>query len=485
MVIILKTLIKIIPRFVLIMLLILGGRNIEASSLNTSNLHISEKQNPTFKTGDIIKFNGEYNLSNTILINESNITIDGLKTDGTLSKLKISKQLPIIKLGQHVSSITIKNIILEGTLDTNNPQINFNESGIMIDTKASDIKINNVQINNSSGYGIFADLANNIHIDKTNIKNFGYAGFMGFSVKNVEISDSIIDGALSFNKSSIGNSTLAYNIAFTRKSDNNLNNYPRSENCIVRDSLIMNNKFWEGLDTHGGKNITFKNNNIKNVTKPIAAVPSEVAGEDKFAPQKVEIINNTIEYDSVDFRDIVQNGIVVSGTIKPKSTTKEYATGIIKDNTLSGYGNRFAFNGTNLLQTGSILIQATEEMQILDNTIFKSNYHAITLFYDNQKFLLENNTIDGLYVEKERVPKGKFYPTPSGISIRSFYNYGHINHNKISGNNNDPDLKIRGISLSTTENVHVTAKNNYFDQYILLPYYKMRFDTKNSQYVSI
>ena len=71
--------------------------------------------------------------------------------------------------------------------------------------------------------------------------------------------------------------------------------FPISKNCLVENVEIGSNRIWEGLDTHGGQNIKFINNIIKDVKVPIAAVPSEVNGEDTYAPQDILIQGNLIE----------------------------------------------------------------------------------------------------------------------------------------------------------------------------------------------
>ncbi|OFD40634.1 hypothetical protein BWGOE1_52320 [Bacillus mycoides] len=457
--------------------------NVSLSNIDTKGLQqvISHSN-----LGETVVLNGSQVVSDTILIDKSNITIDGLQKDGSLSKLKTNTAIPIFKIKEGVSSVTIKNIILEGNLDLENPKVYTEEMGIKIANNTSDITLINLQLDNLSGYGIYADLTKNLKINKTKITNFGYAGIMGFSVRNVEVTNCIIGGALSYNLSSIGNHKIAYNVAFSRKSDNDIHKYPRSKNCIVKNSVITDNVFWEGLDTHGGENIQFINNTIKNVKVPIAAVPSEVNGEDKYAPKDIKISNNVIEAPSNELSNSVNRGIILSGAMKKSSDLdqkKEYATGIIQYNTISGYGRRDAYSQGNLL-TGSIFLQSTKSVKVSKNEILQSYYYGVLAYYDNQDFKFEQNKISGLYVKKEDVLNGKIFSYPAGIGIFSSKNSGQINQNDIRGDFEDPTLEMRGIDIVSKIDINVIAAGNTFDKYIKTPYNQMKYNKNEKQYQS-
>ncbi|PFI43441.1 hypothetical protein COK06_00030 [Bacillus cereus] len=454
--------------------------NVSLSNIDTKGLQqvISHSN-----LGETVVLNGSQVVSDTILIDKSNITIDGLQKDGSLSKLKTNTAIPIFKIKEGVSSVTIKNIILEGNLERENPKVYTKEVGINITGNTSNITLSNLQLDNFSGYGVYANLTKNLKINKTKITNFGYAGIMGFSVRNVEITNCAIGGALSYNLSSIGNHKIAYNVAFTRKSDDDIHKYPRSKNCIVKNSVIMDNTFWEGLDTHGGEDIQFINNTIKNVKVPIAAVPSEVNGEDKYAPKDIKISNNIIEAPSNELSNSVNRGVILSGTMKKSSDAdpkKEYATGVIQNNIISGYGRRDAYSQGKLLATGSIFLQSTKGAKVLGNEIYHSYYYGILAYYDNKDFKFDHNKISGLHV----VLNGEIFPHPAGIGVLSSKNKGQINQNDIRGNLEDPMLEIRGIDIISKIDINVIAKGNKFDKYIKTPYNQMKYDKDEKQYQS-
>ncbi|WP_170952788.1 right-handed parallel beta-helix repeat-containing protein [Bacillus cereus] len=465
------------------------GFNSKSTYVSISNVDTKELQQVISQSsfGDTVVLRGNQVISDTILIDKSDITIDGLQKDGSLAKLKTNTAIPIFTIKEGVSSVTIKNIILEGNLERENPKVYTKEMGINITGNTSNITLSNLQLDNFSGYGVYANLTKNLKINATKIKNFGYAGIMGFSVRNVEITNCAIGGALSYNLSSIGNHKIAYNVAFGRKSDNDIHKYPRSKDCIVKNSVIMDNVFWEGLDTHGGENIQFINNTIKNVKVPIAAVPSEVNGEDKYAPKDIKISNNVIETPSNELSNSVNRGIILSGTMKKSSdpdSKKEYATGVIRNNIISGYGRRDAYSQGKLLATGSIFLQSTKGARVSENEIFQSYYYGILAYYDNKDFKFEHNKISGLHVKEEVVLNEKRYPYPAGIGILSSKNTGQINQNDIRGNLEDPILEMRGIDILSKIDINVIATGNMFDKYIKIPYNQMEYDKDEKKYHS-
>lgn len=487
-----KTSIIGIMSLILIGTFVLIVRSVGFSSKRThvslSNVDTKELQQVISHSnfGDTVVLGGKQVISDTILIDKSNITIDGLQKDGSFAKLKTNKAMSIFKIKEGVSSIMIKNIILEGNLEPENPKVDTKEIGINITDNTSNITLSNLQLDNFSGYGVYANLTKNLKIEATKIRKFGYSGIMGFSVRDVEVVNCAIGGALSYNLSSIGNHKIAYNVAFTRKSDNDIHKYPRSKDCIVESSVISDNTFWEGLDTHGGENIQFINNTIKNVKVPIAAVPSKVNGEDKYAPKDIKISNNVIESPSNELSDSVNRGVILSGTMKKSSDTdqkKEYATGVIQNNIISGYGRRDAYSQGKLLATGSIFLQATKGAKVLGNEIFQSYYYGILAYYDNRDFKFEHNKISGLHV-KEDVLNKKIFNYPAGIGVLSSKNNGQINQNDIRGNHENPMLEMRGIDIFSKVDINVIAKGNTFDKYIKTPYNQMKYDKGEKQYQS-
>lgn len=391
------------------------------------------------------------------------VIIDGNLSGGTKFAIHTTKDISAFLINNGTSSVELNNMKLLGNLKTADKEESvavLKNVGIYMDS-VSNIEIKNMEIENFAGYGIYAQYSKGINIESTIVKNFGYTGIMGMSVKEMNVNDSEVRGAKSFIKSSIGNNTpLAYNIAFSRKSVDSLEGNERSQNCNVTNTIIADNPYWEGLDTHGGENITFSKNHIKNVKVPIAMVASQANnGQSLFAPVNINIKENTIIKDS-DLL-IPSKGIVVSGARDAKKDEDRWATGIVEGNKVVGYGGSDALeyilkNGIRTLKltpTGSIFFQNTKGLQIVGNSIEESNFHGITAYTNNQNFLIKKNKISNV--------KANGYPKPSYITIRDQRNSGEINENffnELKGFN----ATSYGVYVFTNVNNTVTAQNNEF-----------------------
>ncbi|EOQ02680.1 hypothetical protein IIY_01815 [Bacillus cereus VD140] len=247
--------------------------------------------------------------------------------------------------------------------------------------------------------------------------------------------------------------------------------FPISKNCLVENVEIGSNRIWEGLDTHGGQNIKFINNIIKDVKVPIAAVPSEVNGEDTYAPQDILIQGNLIENTGEMGVDEVNKGIILSGakysSINLTGEPVEYTTGgKIKDNQIKGYGE---YSGSP--STGAISIQATKGAVVSGNVISRSYISGITVYMQNIGFTIEKNYIDGFLESKSKFP--------ACITVKDKWNEGEINNNECFTiaypkylpvdleelqriNINHNFSSVRGVYVGTLNNVDVTAIGNRF-----------------------
>ena len=218
--------------------------------------------------------------------------------------------------------------------------------------------------------------------------------------------------------------------------------YPRTVDCTVIDCTIEDNLSWEGLDTHGGENIVFKDNTIRNVKVPIAMVPVEVSipGDTKryLAPQRCKAVGNTI-YGLANARGIVLAGACSNtwNTIDP-STAREFAGGnVIEGNILYNCGE------SNNDNSGAFLIRETSGTIINGNTVDGGNTIGINIFQSTYGFSLNGNTVKDIH--------DAIYTTPSCIAIRSSYNQGSINGNNLLRVNGSLDtyVSVRGIWLAT------------------------------------
>lgn len=86
------------------------------------------------------------------------------------------------------------------------------------------------------------------------VKDVVYAGILSLSATDCLVENAVIDGVRPV---SGVNEHNAYGVTFT-----NLAGQPLSKRMTVRDSFISNIPTWHGLDTHGGEDISFIDNEI-------------------------------------------------------------------------------------------------------------------------------------------------------------------------------------------------------------------------------
>ena len=62
----------------------------------------------------------------------------------------------------------------------------------------------------------------------------------------------------------------------------------------VRDSVFIDNCYWEGLDTHSGENMEFTNNIFVGIARPIVIGGLEYRGKYYYPPKKITVEKNYI-----------------------------------------------------------------------------------------------------------------------------------------------------------------------------------------------
>ncbi|WP_409271549.1 right-handed parallel beta-helix repeat-containing protein [Neobacillus sp. SCS-31] len=282
-------------------------------------------------------------------------------------------------------------------------------------------------------YGILAKFADNVRISNTIIRDVGFAGVGGLSVHNMHINKSHIKSIKPGNK---GN---AYGVFYSRKgAESNLKAYPRSTNSSVTNSIIEDIPLWEALDTHGGENITFNNNTIRNTKVGIAFVNATgKGGKELFGSQKCTAKGNRIEGIGKGY------GIVVAGT------PSDHSSGCtIEGNHLIQAGQQ----GNS--SSGAIQASYTRGLVIKNNTLVNSYANGIHLYTHNQQFSVTENRVEDV--------QDSLYRTPSAIAFRSGHNSGTIAGNNLIKKNGNLNryVSIRGINITTKTNMNLVIGKN-------------------------
>ncbi|WP_053368006.1 right-handed parallel beta-helix repeat-containing protein [Bacillus sp. FJAT-27245] len=298
---------------------------------------------------------------------------------------------------------------------------------------AKNIVIEDCFIHDIGFYGIMAEFADHVSISNTVIRDIGFAGVGGLSVRNMHINGSHIKSIKPGNK---GN---AYGVFYSRKgAESNLKAHPRSVNSSVTNSIIEDIPLWEALDTHGGENITFNNNTIRNTKVGIAFVNATgKGGKELFGSQKCTAKGNRIEGIGKGY------GIVVAGL------PAEHSGGCtIEGNTLKEAGQQ----GNSI--SGAIQASYTRDLVIKNNTLVYSYANGIHLYTHNQQFSVAGNRVEDV--------QDSSYKVPSAIAFRSGNNSGTITGNNLIKKNAKLNayVSVRGINITTKTNMQLVIGKN-------------------------
>ncbi|WP_053365787.1 right-handed parallel beta-helix repeat-containing protein [Bacillus sp. FJAT-27245] len=376
---------------------------------------------------------------NVVLPYESSYKVSGLKIpDNTIligygSKIyNDNKHQTLLTIG---SGVKLYGIELQGSgnkiADSKGIGIRIQGAGAAGYTK--NIVIEDVKIRNIGFYGILAEFADNVKISNTNIHDIGFAGIGGLSVRNMHIDRSHIKG---ISPGSVGN---AYGVFFSRKgAESSLEAHPRSADSSVTDSIIEDIPLWEALDTHGGENITFNNNTIRNTKVGIAFVNATGNnGMDLYGSQKCTAKGNRIDGIGKGY------GIVVAGASSDNSRDCT-----IEGNQLTEAGQQ----GNNI--SGAIQASFTKDLVIKDNTLVNSYANGIHLYTHNHQFSVSGNKVEDV--------QDNVYVAPSAIAFRSGNNSGTISGNNLIRKNEKLNayVSMRGINISTPTGMELLIGQN-------------------------
>lgn len=432
--------------------------NAESLDNNTLGKEIAEKAKLGLELGisdsnkDKVVFvetvDGTEKLQNALNLGAGKIVVLPHSSSFKVSGLKVPDNTTIIGYGskiyndkKHTTLLTIGSGVkiygLEiqgaGNKDANVKGIGINIASANSANYAKNIVIHDSFIHDIGFYGIKAEFADNVTVTNTNIEDIGYAGIGGFSVSNFNVDKSHIKAI------GPGTDGNAYGVFFSRKgSKSDLGQYPRSKDSSVTNSTIEDIPLWEALDTHGGENITFNHNKIRNAKVGIAFVNATGDGKKGiFGTQRSTAKGNQIEGIGKGC------GIIVAGS------TSDYASGLtISDNQLTNAGKE----GSSI--SGAICAKLTKDLIIKENTLKNSFANGISINTHNNQFLVTKNKIQDV--------QDKTYVVPAAIAIRSTHNEGTISQNVLTGDGklSNKYVSVRGINISTKINVKLKIGTN-------------------------
>jgi len=139
-------------------------------------------------------------------------------------------------------------------------------------TFIENIQIINCVLNNARRSAVHSQYVRRLYVNNNDIQNMGYCGVEVQSCEHVNVNNNeihnIVPGA------PVGSGVNAYAVYFSQVNSADTVRHPACNNCEASYNNISNIN-WEGLDTHGGYNISFTHNTITNTSVGIAIINSD------------------------------------------------------------------------------------------------------------------------------------------------------------------------------------------------------------------
>lgn len=276
-----------------------------------------------------------YNISNQVIIFRP-MTLIGNNT----SLIYKGATTNILSIRSSYVTVSALNITGDGTLYAGGYMIAV-EKGTN-DRFYTNVTVQNCTLKNYKHTAIWMRYVKNFKILNNTISDFPYGGIIVCASLNGLIDNNKISNITG--KYTTQNNCYGIQAARGQAPDSTCSDIMISNNTVTSVP-------WEGIDTHGGKNLTIYNNKVYKCTTGIAMVSS---GD--LAPKNCSVKNNYVEFlNTVDGTGIQFDGLSSSNP----------ATGLISYNTVKGYG---------------IKISKTRGIIIVGNTIDQSNQaYGITL----------------------------------------------------------------------------------------------------------
>jgi parallel beta-helix repeat protein len=303
------------------------------------------------------------------------------------------------------------------------------------------LRVLNCTLKESNGYAFRLSYVDDVLIQGCRMDNLRFAGVLVIGGQNVRVNDNRIN-----NITGIASGGLAYAVTFTSDATILVSGGGIiSKDCEACDNVISSILTWEALDTHGGENITFANNVIRNCALPIEVTEVVKPSPTNYiAPKSVTVSGNTIDNTSVGAGALF--GISVNGAASYP------AIGVtVTGNTLVRCGDPDNSIG------GAIRIQYTEGCTVSANTLHQPWVFGVNIYNNNSGFTVANNTIIDAFDNS--------YTVPAGIVVRSTDNAGVIEGNTLRATGATPGTYnvVRGIDISTGTNNYIQFGVNYCD----------------------
>lgn len=314
---------------------------------------------------------GTYRTNSDLLVTKAvNIFGDGI---GKTTIYRTSAGASTYAIYVTASNVRISSLTLRGP---SSAAYVINENGIYAKGTSgahlSNVTVDWVEVYNFGSDGISTEYVDGISLSRPHVHDCGYAGIAVNSCTDGLISQPRIKD---ITPGTVGN---AYGVYLSQRTDGDA---PTSR-VTVNAGVIRDIPVWEGMDTHGGKDITFSNNVITNCKMGIVAtVAVEPTGSQQ--SERITITGNTI---SAGGHADPGRGIVISG----KDSSARAKNIAISGNAIDSMG------GTGSQEQGAIYVQYVDGLSISGCVVKNARSIGLNIYDAVTDFTVNGLTIDGV-----------------------------------------------------------------------------------------
>ena len=282
-----------------------------------------------------------------------------------------------------VSGVSIRDMTI-----TNGPAEDIGTGGpgtggcVLLD-EADDVVIRDVLFDECGGiYGLRLFKAENVKVENCTFSNIAYNAMnVAAQCENVTVRYSIFREIV---KSATAVPGVANRYFFATSggglyaSDTTLTNFVKG--LVIDDCVFDDNPYWEGIDLHGGEQVSITNNRVSKCYIGIHVVVDGSGTDDARVVEDPWVRNVLVSGNYVDADTLTRkaSGIIVRGLEKMDGvaeTTPFRAQNItIRDNTIRKYGNPSSQT------SGAIVMYRAAGIDVIDNEISEFVQAGISLF---------------------------------------------------------------------------------------------------------
>ena len=356
--------------------------------------------------------------------------------------------------GSHLHDISFNNLHFTfGTPTTARVSGTVRTSGVFFFEYVDNVTFENVSIIDVfAHHNIYFSISNNIIVRDCEFRNTTYA-MLGFlkMCQNILVDNCIFDTC----------TTMAKTHSYLFCTGEQTNEEFRCKNIVIRNSHFKNNPRWEGIDSHGVRNMLVENNTIENCLSGIM-IRVDMRNKDTFDMDQVIIKNNNINCTDIHdfvpgpddgFYGPVSNGIIVGGNFDKGVTDEDYEEGlekflmgrniVIERNTVQGarHGIQMTYSINGTIRDNYVYdccdsgISVTYSFRVLvDNNVV--NFGSYNPFHKTPEEVVQVTALDVIASQAITITNNSFigiYDLAVYIPLTACYLYKFEN-NKISAN---------------------------------------------------